>query len=46
MKIKEKKQVEAVKVLKLNNQKLSIKGVIPENTVSEEGKMNLIKLKK
>ena len=40
-----KKQVEAVKVLKLNNQKLSIKGVISENTVSEEAKNEFNKVK-
>ena len=40
------KQVEALEVLKPNTQKLTIKDVSPENTLSEEVKMNLIKLRK
>ena len=42
-----KKQVEALKVLKPNTQKLTIKDVIPENTLTEKKlKMSLTKLKK
>ena len=41
-----KKQVQTLKVLKLNTQILSNKDAIPENTLSEQVKMNLIKLKK
>ena len=39
-------QVQTLKVLKLNTQILSNKDAIPENTLSEQVKMNLIKLKK
>ena len=42
---KEKKQVEALEVLKPNNQKLSSIDVIPENTLSEEAKNELNKTK-
>ena len=40
-----KKQVEALEVLKPNTQKLTIKDVIPENTLSEEAKNQLNKIK-
>ena len=40
-----KKQVEALEVLKRNTQKLTIKDVIPENTLSEETKNELNKIK-
>ena len=40
-----KKQVEALEVLKPNTQKLSIKYVIPENTLIEEAKNELNKIK-
>ena len=40
-----KKQVEAVEVLKPITQKLRIKDVIPENTLSEEAKNELNKIK-
>ena len=46
LKIEEKKQVEASEVLKPNTQKLTIKDAISENKLTEEAKMNLIKLKK
>ena len=42
----EKKQVEALKVLKANAQKLTIKDAIPGNQLSEEVKRILTKLKK
>ena len=38
MKNKEKKEFEALEVLKSNVQKLTIKDVIPENTLTEEPK--------
>ena len=38
LKNKEKKQVEALEVLKPNTQKLTIKDAIPENTLTEEAK--------
>ena len=41
-----KKQVEALKVLKPNTQKLIIKDAIPGNKLSEEVKRILMKLKK
>ena len=40
------KQVDALKVLKPNTQKLTIKDLFPENTLTEEAKNNFIKLKK
>ena len=40
-----KKQVETLKVLKPNTQKLAIKDGIPENTLSEEAKNELDKIK-
>ena len=40
-----KKQVEALEVLKPNTQKLSIKDVIPENTLTEEAKNELNEIK-
>ena len=40
-----KKQIEALEVLKPNNQKLSFKDLIPENTFSEEAKNELNKIK-
>ena len=40
-----KKQVEALKVSKPNTQKLTTKNVIPENTLSEEAKNELNKIK-
>ena len=45
MKNKEKKQVQAINVLKPNVQKLTIKDVIPENTLTEEAKNELQKIK-
>ena len=45
MKNKEKKQVEASEVLKPNVQKLTIKVVIPGNTLTEEAKNELNKIK-
>ena len=42
---KGKKQVEALKVLKLKTQKLTIKDVIPKNTLSEEAKNELNEIK-
>ena len=45
MKNKEKKQVQAINVLKPNVQKLTIKDVIPENTLTEEAKNELKKIK-
>ena len=39
------KQGEALKVLKPNTQKLTIKNVIPENTLTEEAKNELNKIK-
>ena len=44
MKNKEK-QIEALKVSKPNTQKLPIKDVIPENTLTEEAKNELNKIK-
>ena len=41
-----KKQVEALKVLKTNLQKLSTNDAIPENTFREEAKNELNKIKK
>ena len=41
---KKKKQVESLEVLKPNTQKLTIKGVIPENTLTEEAKNELNKI--
>ena len=38
---KQRKKVEALEVLKPNTQKLKIKDVIPENTLSEEAKTEL-----
>ena len=40
-----KKQVEALKVLKPNSQKLTIENVIPENILAEEAKNELNKIK-
>ena len=40
-----KKQVEALEVLKPNTQKLTIKDAIPENTLTEEAKNKLNKIK-
>ena len=40
-----KKQVEALEVLKPNTQKLTIKDAIPENTLTEEAKNELNKIK-
>ena len=40
-----KKQLEALEFLKPNTQKLTIKDMIPENTLSEEAKNNLNKIK-
>ena len=40
-----KKQFEALKVLKLNIQKLTIKDAIPENTLTEEARNELNKIK-
>ena len=45
MKNKERKQVQAINVLKPNVQKLTIKDVIPENTLTEEAKNELKKIK-
>ena len=45
MKNKKKKQVEALEVLEANNKKLTIKNMIPENTLSEEAKNELNKIK-
>ena len=45
MKNNEKKQVEALEVLKPNTQKLTIKDTISENTLSEEAKNELNKIK-
>ena len=45
MKNKEKKQVEALEVLKPNTQKSTIKDAIPENTLTEEAKNELNKIK-
>ena len=45
MKNKEKKQVEALEVSKPNVQKLTIKVVIPGNTLTEEAKNELNKIK-
>ena len=42
----EKKQIKALVVLKPITQKLTIKDAIPGNTLREEAKMKLIKLKK
>ena len=44
MKNKERKQVEALEVLKSNVQKLTIKVVIPGNTLTEEAKNELNKI--
>ena len=46
MKNKEKKQVEALEVLKPDTQKLTIKDVVPENTLNEEATNELNKVKK
>ena len=40
-----KKQVEALEVLKCNTQKLTIKDVIAENTLTEEARYGLNKVK-
>ena len=40
-----KKQVEALKVLKPNSQKLTTENVIPENILAEEAKNELNKIK-
>ena len=40
-----KKQVEALEVVKLNTQNLTIKDAIPENTLTEEAKNKLNKIK-
>ena len=45
MKNKEKKQVEALEVLKPDTKTLTIKDVIPENTLSEEAKNELNEIK-
>ena len=45
MKNKEKKQVEALEALKPNIQKLTIKVVTPENTLTVEAKNELNKIK-
>ena len=45
MKSREKKQVEASEVLKPITQKLTIKDAIPENTLTEEAKNELNKIK-
>ena len=46
MKNKEKKQVEALEVLKPIAQKLSIKDTILENTLTEEAQNELNKIKR
>ena len=45
MQNKKKKQVEALEILKPITQKLTTKDVIPENTLSEEAKNQLNKIK-
>ena len=40
-----KKQVEALEILKHNIQKLTIKDMIPENTLTEEAKNELNEIK-
>ena len=45
MEQQQKKQVEALEVLKLNIQKLKIKVLIPGNTLTEEAKSELNKIK-
>ena len=46
LRIKEKKQVDALNTLRSDNGKLAIEDVIPENALkNDEAKMSLIKLK-
>ena len=45
MEDQDKKQVEALEVLKPNTKKITIKDAIPENALSEEAKNQLNKIK-
>ena len=44
-KLKKKKQVEALKVLKANTQKITVKDATPENTLTEEAKHEVNNIK-